>query len=69
MSKPACHTKSIGLTKRSGPDHDPRLSMSTVDIGGIGPETGIVGSKRAAEQVAATKILQREGVWKKARTA
>ena len=49
---------------RSGPDHDPRFTV-TVEIAGIAPETGIDRSKRAAEQVAATKILEREGIWLK----
>ncbi|KQV43471.1 MULTISPECIES: ribonuclease III [unclassified Rhizobium] len=48
---------------RSGPDHDPRFTV-TVEIKGVAPETGTDRSKRAAEQVAATKILEREGVWK-----
>ncbi|MDX3927353.1 MAG: ribonuclease III [Shinella sp.] len=47
---------------RSGPDHDPRFTV-TVTIAGIAPETGIERSKRAAEQVAAARILEREGVW------
>ncbi|QRM54818.1 ribonuclease III [Sinorhizobium sp. BG8] len=49
---------------RSGPDHDPRFTV-TVQIAGIAPETGTDRSKRAAEQVAATKLLEREGVWQK----
>ena len=40
----------------------------TVEIPGIAPATGIDRSKRAAEQVAALKILEREGVWKAAAT-
>ncbi|MDL2404463.1 ribonuclease III [Rhizobium calliandrae] len=47
---------------RSGPDHDPRFTV-TVEVAGTAPETGIERSKRAAEQVAATRILEREGVW------
>jgi ribonuclease-3 len=47
---------------RSGPDHDPRFTV-TVLIPGVAPETGIDRSKRAAEQTAATRILEREGVW------
>jgi ribonuclease III len=61
-------TPSYRIDDRSGPDHDPRFTV-TVEIPGIAPETGIDRSKRAAEQVAATKILEREGVWKKATTA
>lgn len=52
------------IDERSGPDHDPRFTV-TVEIVGIPPETGIDRSKRAAEQVAATKVLEREGVWQK----
>ena len=37
----------------------------TVEIAGLAPETGVERSKRAAEQVAATKMLEREGVWQK----
>lgn len=47
---------------RSGPDHDPRFTV-TVEVAGTAPETGIERSKRAAEQVAATRILEREGIW------
>lgn len=52
------------IEERSGPDHDPRFKV-TVEIVGIAPESGIDRSKRAAEQVAATKILEREGIWQK----
>jgi ribonuclease-3 len=34
-----------------------------VEVAGIKPETGVERSKRAAEQVAATKMLEREGIW------
>ncbi len=54
---------SYRVDDRSGPDHDPRFTV-TVEIAGTAPETGTDRSKRAAEQVAATKILEREGVWK-----
>lgn len=47
---------------RSGPDHDPRFTV-TVEVKGTKPETGTDRSKRAAEQVAATKLLEREGIW------
>ncbi|HEV7321091.1 MAG TPA: ribonuclease III [Ensifer sp.] len=50
--------------ERSGPDHDPRFTV-TVEVAGVAPETGIDRSKRGAEQVAATKLLEREGVWRK----
>lgn len=49
---------------RSGPDHDPRFTV-TVEVDGIAPETGVDRSKRGAEQVAAMKLLEREGVWQK----
>ena len=49
---------------RSGPDHEPRFTV-TVQVTGIAPETGVDRSKRAAEQVAAAKLLQRMGVWEK----
>ena len=57
-------TPNYRVDGRSGPDHDPRFTV-TVEIKGVAPETGIDRSKRAAEQVAATKILEREGVWPK----
>ena len=50
---------------RSGPDHDPRFTV-TVEIPGVAPATGTERSKRTAEQVAATRILEREGVWSSA---
>ncbi|KSV81413.1 ribonuclease III [Ensifer sp. ENS08] len=50
--------------ERSGPDHDPRFTV-TVEVTGVAPETGTDRSKRGAEQVAATKLLEREGVWRK----
>lgn len=56
------------VADRSGPDHDPRFTV-VVEIPGLKPEVGIERSKRAAEQVAATKILEREGVWAKASDA
>lgn len=56
-------TPSYRVDDRSGPDHDPRFTV-TVEVKGVAPETGIDRSKRAAEQVAATKMLEREGVWR-----
>jgi ribonuclease III len=50
------------IMERSGPDHDPRFKVQ-VEVSGLDPETGVERSKRAAEQVAATKLLEREGVW------
>jgi ribonuclease-3 len=49
---------------RSGPDHDPRFTV-TVEVPSVVPTTGVDRSKRAAEQVAATRMLEREGVWQK----
>jgi ribonuclease-3 len=57
-------TPSYRVDYRSGPDHDPRFTV-TVEIKGVAPETGTDRSKRAAEQVAATKLLEREGIWPK----
>ncbi|KKX34447.1 ribonuclease III [Rhizobium sp. LC145] len=57
-------TPSYRVDDRSGPDHDPRFTV-TVEVPGVAPETGIDRSKRAAEQVAATRMLEREGVWQK----
>ncbi|RWX75938.1 ribonuclease III [Neorhizobium lilium] len=57
-------TPAYKIDDRSGPDHDPRFTV-TVEIKGVKPETGIDRSKRAAEQVAATKMLEREGIWQK----
>lgn len=56
------------VAERSGPDHDPLFTV-TVEIAGAAPETGRDRSKRAAEQAAATRVLEREGVWRKADTA
>jgi ribonuclease-3 len=57
-------TPSYRIDDRSGPDHDPRFTV-TVEVKGVAPETGVDRSKRAAEQVAATRMLEREGVWQK----
>lgn len=51
------------IIDRSGPDHEPRFTV-VVEVKGTEPEMGIERSKRLAEQVAATKLLEREGVWK-----
>lgn len=53
---------SYRVEDRSGPDHAPEFTV-VVEIGGIAPERGTDRSKRAAEQVAAQKMLEREGVW------
>ncbi|MCB5203396.1 ribonuclease III [Neorhizobium sp. T786] len=57
-------TPSYRIDDRAGPDHDPRFTV-TVEVKGVAPETGVDRSKRAAEQVAATKMLERERVWQK----
>ncbi len=44
-----------------GPDHAPRFT-SEVRIDGCAPARGEGASKRAAEQAAATALLEREGV-------
>jgi ribonuclease-3 len=50
------------IESREGPDHDPLFSVS-VTVGAFQPEKGTGRSKREAEQVAATALLTREGVW------
>ncbi|MCM2291984.1 ribonuclease III [Allorhizobium sp. BGMRC 0089] len=55
------------VVDRSGPDHDPRFTVM-VDIAGLPTETGTERSKRAAEQAAAARLLEREGVWDRAST-
>lgn len=51
------------IDERTGPDHDPHFTV-TVEVAGVSPVTGTGRSKREAEQVAATRLLQREGIWK-----
>lgn len=53
---------SYRVEDRSGPDHAPEFTV-VVEIEGIASERGTDRSKRAAEQVAAQKMLEREGVW------
>ncbi|AGA64682.1 Ribonuclease III [Liberibacter crescens BT-1] len=55
-------TPKYKVDSRSGPDHDPRFTV-TVEIPGIDPGVGINCSKRAAEQIAAADILKREFIW------
>lgn len=50
--------------ERSGPDHAPRFTAE-VRISGKDPARGQGASKRAAEQAAATVLLEREGVMEK----
>jgi ribonuclease III len=51
------------VTERSGPDHAPNFSIE-VRIPGYDPQQGEGPTKRDAEQDAATRMLQRLGVWK-----
>ena len=50
------------VTDRSGPDHEPVFKV-VVQVDGTAPSSGESRSKRAAEQAAATTLLEREGVW------
>jgi ribonuclease-3 len=50
------------VTDRSGPDHEPVFKV-IVEVPGAEPASGVSRSKRAAEQAAATTLLEREGVW------
>lgn len=56
------------VESRDGPDHDPVFTVA-VNIKGYEGGRGRGRSKREAEQVAATEILIREGVWQKAEGA
>ena len=47
--------------ERSGPHHDPQFRVA-VDLPGLAPAEGVGGSKRAAEKIAASVMLAREGV-------
>jgi ribonuclease III len=47
--------------ERTGPHHDPQFRVA-VDLPGMAPAEGIGGSKRAAEKVAASVMIEREGV-------
>ena len=49
---------------RDGPDHAPKF-IAEVRIKSVKPARGNGASKRHAEQAAASKLLQREGVWSK----
>ncbi|MCP4316838.1 MAG: ribonuclease III [Hyphomicrobiales bacterium] len=50
------------IVDRTGPDHDPLFTVR-VEVQGFRQETGNGRSRRAAEQSAATKLLEREGIW------
>lgn len=47
--------------ERTGPHHDPEFRVA-VELPGLAPAEGVGGSKRAAEKIAATAMLAREGV-------
>jgi len=47
--------------ERTGPHHDPQFRVA-VDLPGLAPAEGVGGSKRAAEKVAASAMIEREGV-------
>lgn len=50
------------VTNRAGPDHAPEFT-TRVDVVGCAPASGRGRSKREAEQMAATTLLEREGIW------
>ncbi len=50
------------IENREGPDHQPLFTVQ-VRVGGFAPSRGSGGSRRAAEEAAATAFLRREGVW------
>jgi ribonuclease-3 len=60
--KSAQATPSYEILGREGPDHDPVFTVK-VCVAQIDPAVGSGGSKREAEQEAATAMLVREGVW------
>ena len=51
-----------GIENREGPDHQPVFTV-VVEVHGFAPSRGTGGSRRAAEEAAATAFLRREGVW------
>jgi len=50
------------IENREGPDHQPVFTV-LVRVQGFAPARGTGGSRRAAEEAAATAFLRREGVW------
>lgn len=50
------------IENREGPDHQPVFTV-LVRVRGFAPARGAGGSRRAAEEAAATAFLRREGVW------
>ncbi len=47
--------------ERTGPHHDPQFRVA-VDLPGLAPAEGVGSSKRAADKVAASVMIEREGV-------
>jgi ribonuclease-3 len=47
--------------ERTGPHHDPQFRVA-VELPGLAPAEGLGGNKRAAEKVAASAMIEREGV-------
>jgi ribonuclease-3 len=47
--------------ERTGPHHDPQFRVA-VDLPGLAPAEGVGSNKRAAEKVAASVMIEREGV-------
>ena len=56
-------TPVYAIVGKSGPDHAPRFEVE-VRVETVTPERGTGGSRREAEQEAATTLLLRHGVWK-----
>ncbi|MGB3644771.1 MAG: ribonuclease III [Mesorhizobium sp.] len=50
------------IENREGPDHQPVFTV-LLKVRGLEPARGKGGSRRAAEEAAATELLLREGVW------
>lgn len=55
-------TPSYRVLGREGPDHAPSFTVE-VRVGELAPEQATGPSKRQAEQLAATALLIREGIW------
>ncbi len=55
-------TPSYRVIERRGPDHAPSFTVE-VAVGDLNAERAEGASKRQAEQRAATRVLEREGVW------
>lgn len=55
-------TPKYQVIERLGPDHEPSFTVE-VSLAPLAPETARGASKRQAEQLAATHMLVREGIW------